>query len=263
MSGLLVNLKRDLGFHDIQKHNLGIVVPDVNGDLWSYVQLQAAVAAGNVVADHTIVAGGSVTRAQAVGTNRLRDTGQFTAALQPYIPGALGQIHGNAAGEMQAFYVKRVVDTNEIEIALLADDSGWEAPGSGWTAALTTASDYSVVAPGVVAEAAAAGRLRGVAQHAGSAGEFGFVKQTGLGIVIANGGGTAFTAGATIAVAANGVAVGGAAGTLPSAVVGVALFGDVAATGEQIVVAELQIQNNVRSYRLVDAEHAYNRNTIQ
>ena len=272
MSGLIVNMKRDLGFHDAQKHNLGIVEPDPNGDLWSYVQLGEAIAVGRAVVDWHAVNGGTVTRAQGVGTNRLQDTGEFDDADDIYIEGAIGLIAGHANGQGQAFYVKRRIDDDELEVEVIGDEDGWVAPGNGWTEALTTSSQYTIIAPGVVKYPARgtdhAVFPRGVAQHAGTVGQFGWVKMTGLGLVRKDGDGNATGFGRDLALSNAGGLDGSVEGFTPGTnhpheIIAQDPFGDVAGTGAQVVFAQINIVNHLRSYRLVDTEHVYNRNTIQ
>ena len=85
---------------------------------------------------------GTLTTAQAVGSNLIKDTDEFA---NDDFRGAIGIIDSND-GIGQTFQVLRVVDKDTLEIALLFEEDG----KSGWKTALTTASTYELMFPGRV-----------------------------------------------------------------------------------------------------------------
>lgn len=288
MSGLLVNFKGGQNFEKVMRHNLGIIEPDVNGDEWSYVQLIEDVGIGDIVADAygsdiLGAASNSVTAAQAIGTRKLKDTGEFaTTDKKAFLPGGLGFIAGNAAGEGQAFYIEKVDDDNTLSIVMIASESGIATPGDGWVVALTTDSDYNVILPGVARKTRPLSdtnrrRVRGVAQHSGKKSEYGWVKRTGPGLINVSGSGIAMAHGLHLVVA-DTASTTGCAETYTTAVdttnnvieqrpvdiVGSVIFQDIVDTAVKPVFAEISItENRLKSYRRITADPAFNRQTIQ
>lgn len=193
MSGQAFNVRFG-DWTEVQDHLLGISVPDHRGYDWSYVALSPGTyGRGQLVkdvdtADLLSSSGtGTVTRAQAVGTNELQDTGEF--ANDHFLRGAIGYINGGG-GVGQVFQVLRRVNDNTLEIALITDADGNRVVGkkTGWQTALTTSSTYQLWLPGRVELAGAASetqKIRGSVQKAVTvpSGEerYGFVLQNGLG----------------------------------------------------------------------------------
>ena len=193
MSGQAINVRFGEWLEE-QQHLLGISVPDPRGYDWAYVALSPGTyGKGQLVkdVDTTDLLGnsgvGTATRAQAVNTNELQDTGEF--ANDHFLRGAIGYITGGG-GVGQLFQVLKRVDDNTLEIALIADASGNRVVGkkSGWQTALTTASTYQLWLPGRVELAGVASetqKIRGSVQKAvtvpANEERYGFVLQTGFG----------------------------------------------------------------------------------
>ena len=256
-----------------QKLRLGVTAYDDFDDRWSYVQFREDVEFGDVVIDtpHTSLVSssgvGTVTRAQVVGTNQLQDTGEFGEDTDAYLPGAIGYIHGGG-GEGTTFYVKRVVDDDTLEIEVICSPSGPER--GGWPVALTTSSLYSLFLPGLVSKSSGTAfadlRPRGVAQGAGSAGEYGYVKQKGWGFAMYD---TSATGNVVAGIRAISTSDGLIAGIPSTATVAstrneihrrVGVFHHIMPSGSTDYPAPiwLDIQNEELSYRFPDDRHAFN-----
>lgn len=268
-TGLTINFKDGQRFTNDQKHQLGIVVPDAVGDNWSYVQLHEDLDLGLGVYDmygSDFFTGGigTLTAAAAVGTALLVDSGAFTAALAPALPGAIGFIH-DGAGQGTSFYIEEVIDTNTLRIRVITTQAGGFSKDGKWPVALTTASDYSIDAPGVVKKwAATSKKRRGViqAEDGGKAGQFGFVKQTGRGILKIDVSGNALGNGGLVTAAGSGLGQGAAATPTVAnllAKVGTWSFIDIAGSTDRYGLVNLDIVNEDLSYRLPDDKVALNR----
>lgn len=265
-----------------QKLRLGVTAHDDFQDRWSYVQFRTAVELGDVVVDtpHTSLLGnsgvGTVTRAQAVDTKQLQDTGEFAADNDKQLKGAIGYIHGGG-GEGTVFYVKKVLDDNTLEIEVLSSPTGRSR--GGWPVALTTSSVYSLFVPGLVSKppssspAFAQLRPRGVAQAAAAAGEYGYVKQTGWGVAMHDQSATGLSAGNKAISIADGLVQGTPINATEAATVAnlrgavleeihhsVGVFHHVNPAGSTDVLVPLwlDIENEELSYRFADDEHAFN-----
>ena len=265
-----------------QKLRLGVTAYDNFDDRWSYVQFREAVEFGDVVVDtpHTSLIGnsgvGTVTRAQAVGTKQLQDTGEFGTDNDKQLVGAIGYIHGGG-GEGTVFYVRRVIDDDTLEIEVLSSPTA--RTRGGWPVALTTSSVYSLFMPGLVSKAPSSSpafaqlRPRGVAQAAGAAGEYGYVKQKGWGVVTHDTSATGLAAGQKAISIADGLVQGtpinateaGTIANLRGAVLeeihhSVGTFHHInpAGTTDVPVPIWLDIQNEELSYRFPDDRHALN-----
>lgn len=256
-----------------QKLRLGVTAYDDFEDRWSYVQFREAVEFGDVVVDTPSTnlisnAGiGTVTRAQAVGTKQLQDTGEFAADNDKQLVGAIGYIHGGG-GEGTTFYVKRVIDDDTLEIEVIASTT--RRTRGGWPVALTTSSLYSLFLPGLVSKSSdtinRSLRPRGVAQASAAAGEYGYVKQKGWGIAVRDQSATNPLATAQNAISVADGLVAGTPGTATAATVrseiyrSVGFFHHAAPTGSSDVTVPiwLDIENDELSYRFPDDRHAFN-----
>ena len=263
--GLVINFKDGVKRTKNQLHRLGIVVPDGAGDLWSYVQFAEDIAYGDVVRDAAgadLVANsgiGTLTAAGAVGTHLLKDTGEFAEDSDEWVVGAVGWVHeGPAQGS--AFYVRKRIDDDTLEIEMLSTPSG--RGGDGWPVPVSTATKYSLSLPGLVFKGTAAGITRGVAQAAAKSGEYGFVKQTRNAAVNIDADGAVLTRGQGLVPVADGL-VAGYAGT-PSGLnvdrrIGRWKFADLSGVANRHGWAHLMIDNDDISYRFPDEEVAFNR----
>ena len=169
------------------QHTIGIVVPDRDGDLWSYVEFPAGTYTyGTIIADRSSgdllsADEGTVTTAGSIGDEFLTDSGEFDG---DDFRGALGTVVAGT-GYGQNFQVTRMIDANKIAIKNVNRN---RAPGNnGFTTALGTDSQYRLTIPGRVKTGTALDHVvRGVLQaetFTVPAGElrYGFVRQTGIG----------------------------------------------------------------------------------
>ena len=136
-----------------QHHRVGISVPDQWDRLWTYCMFPGGASGttynkGELLADSLSAdllgnsGVGTLTEAQAVGSNLIKDTDEFA---DDDFRGAIGLINSND-GIGQVFQVLRIVDKDTLEIALLFEGDG----KSGWKTALTTSSTYELMFPGRV-----------------------------------------------------------------------------------------------------------------
>lgn len=269
-TSISINFKDGRKWTKDQKHTLGAIGYDEQGGRWSYVQLAEDVGVGQLVADSVgadllSAATGTVTTAQSVGSDKLVDSGEFGAADDKLLIGALGQINGHADGQAQAFYVKEWIDNNTLRIELLMGRSG--GAYGGWEVALTANSVYSLWFPGFVRRSAAGpGCLhRGVAQSAGKKHEYGFVKQSRLGWANVDVDAEPLTVGEGIICAGGGAIKGFPDGDgtenleeHSTSIVGRAPFGDIAGSTDRLSLVSLNIVNEAESFRDPDMFHAYN-----
>ena len=92
---------------------------------------------------------GTPTATAEIGTNQLKDTGEFA---NDDLRGAIGMIVASD-GRSQIFQVTKVVDKDTLEIALISDEDGivdGQGTKSGWKTALATTSTYRLYFPGRV-----------------------------------------------------------------------------------------------------------------
>lgn len=268
-----INFKDGQKWTKDQKHTLGQIGYDERGARWSYVQLAHAVETGRVVKDThrgdlLSAETGTLTTAQAIGSDKLVDSGEFGATDDKLLVGALGQISGHADGQAQAFYIKEWIDANTLRIELLMDRSG--AAHGGWSVALTTDSVYTLWFPGYVrvageADGDRAQILRGVTQSRGGAKEYGWVRQTRGGWASIDASGDNITQGYPVAVTANGRVEGyddtvtsNAVDQVPTDLVGRAPFGDISGSTDRLAWITFDIVNEELSYRDPDMFHAFN-----
>ena len=267
-TGITINFKDGQKFTKDQKHRLGIVVPDEMGDLWTYVQLREDGSFGDVFADAigaTLLSAttGVLTADAAKGTIQLKDLGEFADDEDAWLRGALGYIHaGTALGT--AFYVREVIDLDTLEIETLASPTG--IVHGGWPVDIPSTTPYSLWMPGLVAKGTLSGITRGVMQAAsGLKGEYGFLRQTGWGLVDIDAEGNDLTLGQGVSPVAGGQAAGYAA--TPTALnvdrrIGRYGFADLVDTTDATVLIQLHIYNRAVSYRFSDDKHAINQVVI-
>jgi hypothetical protein len=127
------------------------VVKESTGIRYGYGIVGGAFAKGQIVrsARHANLTNGTtntLTRAQAVGSKRLQDTGAFTGK-ENVIVGARGVI-ATGGGIGQNFIVTRWISNDEIEIKVISDFTGLITTGN-WKTALTTSSTYNLSHPGI------------------------------------------------------------------------------------------------------------------
>ena len=218
---------------------------------------------------------GTLTEEQAVGSNLIKDTDEFT---DDDFRGAIGIIDSNE-GIGQVFQVLRVIDKDTLEIALLFEGDG----KSGWKTALTTSSTYELMFPGRVKKVPTTGLFaqiyRGFIQEAltvpAKENRYGWALQQGLGIAAHDSSDTAPVAAAFMAagdttdgnVEGAGLVTGtdptNVAGLLPATrksvnSVGRSPFGiTLAADGTVPIYAD--IRNNMLSYRFPVKDEPYSR----
>ena len=250
-----------------QQHQIGIEVPDRQGDLWSYCEFSPGIYAHGVVVrdfgsgDLVSASGlGTLTAAAAAGTNLLKDSGEFSG---DDLRGAIGTIV-EGAGIGQTFQVLEVVNADTLEIAMLTH------PGGDWKTALDTTSKYRLTLPGRVKLANTSAGIRGVIQgldrdHGFTVptGEFryGFVKKTGLAECVVD------VSAATLA-SGGFVTITGTAGFITNttsavAAIGKCINGDLAGSVDTYQLIDLDIRNHLRSYRMpIQKEEPYRGITI-
>ena len=268
MADVMIEFQDTRRLHDTQEHALGYVGSDGIGYKWSYVQFREVVGVGERVRDSihsdliTVDDPGTVSAAAAIGTNRLTDDGKFPLASD--LMGCIGTIV-NGAGVGQNFTVIRRIDSNILEVkvltaALLFSDR----EDGGWNAGLTTASRYRLFFPGAVRQGdGLTDVVRGVTQVAVTADDlnkYGWVQQTGLGFQKIDSSSNAFVIGEGIIGAASGLAEGFTGTTTAdeaAAVIGRSLLGDISGTIDALTWSEINIVNNMQSFRLDHAVHPF------
>lgn len=269
-----------------QHHRVGISVPDQWDRLWTYCMFpggssgttynEGELLADSLSADLLSSSGvGTLTEEQAVGSNLIKDTDEFT---DDDFRGAIGIIDSNE-GIGQVFQVLRVIDKDTLEIALLFEGDG----KSGWKTALTTSSTYELMFPGRVKKVPTTGLFaqiyRGFIQEAltvpAKENRYGWALQQGLGVAAHDSSDTAPVAAAFMAagdttdgnVEGAGLVTGtdptNVAGLLPATrksvnSVGRSPFGiTLAADGTVPIYAD--IRNNMLSYRFPVKDEPYSR----
>ena len=263
MPTISINFKDGFRTHKEQKLRLGEVVMDEHGDRWSYVKAAAAITSGRVVRDsvHTELLGnsgvGTVTAAGKQGSFLLKDSGEF--ANKEYLRGGIGTFTaGGAAGS--AFYVREVIDDDTLRIESLGDDGDFDHRG-GLHAATTTSTTYGLYVPGYVRQTSNSNRtfIRGVAQVAFAANDYGYVKQSGLAWVKATSGSTIVDGTEVFTVDAGEISVLTANSNSNLAnirfKIGVGLGNGQAASPSLV---QLDIVNNIRSFAYPDDRLAFN-----
>ena len=176
--------------HDTQHFHLGQEVYDSQGNRWGYVQINEASGGAHRLlrstkhSDIMSAGNGIVNEAIAVGSDRLKVAGttnrDFTASGTGPIVGGLGVITAGG-GRGQRFWIKRVVDDDEVVVEVLDNDTG------KWTTALTTASRFYLWFPGMALQGDGLddfveGVLHVEAED-GDKGKFAYVQRSGLGLV--------------------------------------------------------------------------------
>ena len=217
--------------HDTQHFHLGQEVHDSQGNRWGYVQINEANGGAHRLlrstkhSDIMSAGNGIVSEAIAVGSDRLKVAGttnrDFTASGTGPIVGALGVITAGG-GRGQRFWIKRVVDDDEVVVEVLDNDTG------KWTEALTTASRFYLWFPGQALQGDGLddfveGVLHVEAED-GDKGKFAYVQRSGLGLV-------------TLDNTDNGNAVGQGKAIIPT---GSGLVEGLSAGSDAYAVAEIQ-----------------------
>ena len=217
--------------HDTQHFHLGQEVHDSQGNRWGYVQINEVSGGAHRLlrstkhSDIMSAGNGIVNEAIAVGSDRLKVAGttnrDFTASATGPIVGALGVITAGG-GRGQRFWIKRVVDDDEVVVEVLDNDTG------KWTTALTTASRFYLWFPGMALQGDGLddfveGVLHVEAED-GDKGKFAYVQRSGLGLV-------------TLDNTDNGNAVGQGKAIIPT---GSGLVEGLSAGSDAYAVAEIQ-----------------------
>lgn len=254
-----------------QHHRVGITVPmEEGGGVWTYCMFPGgssgmtypagAVLRDSVAAD--LLSGsnagrtGTVTEVAAVGTNLLKDTGEF--ASKKYLRGAIGQIVASD-GEGQKFQVINVPDDDTLEIALISNSASGNKPG--WETALAATSEYRLWFPGLVHLSAATGSIiRGVLQAEcvvpANEHRYGWAGQRGdLDFKIDASGTAIGSPGTPLRSAGSGLVQGGNAGSE----VGIVTLGDLTGTVDVTTPGIGAIVNDAVSYRFPIKDKPYSR----
>lgn len=269
-----------------QHHRVGISVPDQWNRLWTYCMFpggssgttynKGELLADSLSADLLGNSGvGTLTEAQAVGSNLIKDTDEFA---NDDFRGATGIIDSND-GIGQVFQVLRVLDKDTLEIALLFEGDG----KSGWKTALTTSSTYELMFPGRVKRTPTAspfaqinrGFIQEVLTVPANENRYGWALQQGLGVAAHDSADTAPVAAAFLAAGdttagniegaelVTGAAPTTVAGLLAAARksvngVGRSPFG-ITLTADGTVPIYADIGNNMLSYRFPVKDEPYSR----
>ena len=177
---------------------LGTIGQDRVGNLWSYVEFQQNVSAGQWVQDRVNVT--QAVNATTAGKNELK----FTSALPANYDhvGVYGLVTGGTNGQGQGFIIEALdTDRQTARIQLLHDTSdrffdrqGWKAAVSGGTPAVTLYYPGGVTAGTTTPSI----NVRGVVQvdvdeftsGNNNGGVFGWVQQTGIGVCLLESTGT-------------------------------------------------------------------------
>lgn len=249
MPGSRVNMSGfdgGLQFEDEQKFALGTIGQDRLGQRWSYVQLTGDVALGQWVGDIARISRNSVAGGVPQWGDIVRVTTNFDADYSPV--GGFGYVTEGAGQQAgQGFIVTEQIADDTVRIQLINSSTKRLDGGRGFEAAVDVASDIVFMFPGVV-EVGTGARVdsaRGVAQVAGTDEQFGWVQQSGIGI-IALAGGAVIGADGEANFAASGVFTN-TAGTAGARV----LQGAVAAAQRGLnprVLAEIDIVNTARQW---------------
>lgn len=268
--------------HDTQHFALGQEVYDSQGNRWGYVQINEASGGAHRLlrstkhSDIMSAGNGIVSEAIAVGADRLKVAGttnrDFTASTAGPIVGALGVITAGG-GRGQRFWIKRVVNDDEVVVEVLDNDTG------KWTTALTTASRFYLWFPGQALQGDGVddfveGVLHVEAETA-DIGKFAYVQRSGLGLVTLDNDGNDLGQGKAIIPADAGL-VQGLPGVSASptetevetavqaaaAVVGKALSDTSEGTADVQVLAQLDIPAPGVSFAGARRNNAYNRVSV-
>ena len=269
-----------------QHHRVGISVPDQWNRLWTYCMFpggssgttynKGELLADSLSADLLGNSGvGTLTEAQVVGSNLIKDTDEFA---NDDFRGAIGLIDSND-GIGQVFQVLRVLDKDTLETALLFEGDG----KSGWKTALTTSSTYELMFPGCVKRTPITSPFaqinRGFIQEAltvpANENRYGWALQQGLGVAAHDSDDTAPVAAAFMAAGdttvGNVEGAGLVTGTAPSTVAGLLAaarksvngvgrspFG-ITLTADGTVPIYADIRNDMLSYRFPVKDEPYSR----
>lgn len=202
-----MNFRDGTEIHDEQKLALGQLGLDDRGNVWSYVEFSGAVGVGDWVADTTGPLGAANLANDIEAGQRYFDvpyaSGAHVIKDDLVFEGAYGRVTaGGSAGDI--FFVSALEDIpaqnkQRVHVKMLGNGSGRRDADAGWTADFngTTAIVLEYVGRVAQGEVATRGLARGVAQVAVSANEasglgrrgFGWVQQTGIGLVDKAGGG--------------------------------------------------------------------------
>ena len=268
MADVMIEFQDTRKLHDTQEHALGYVGRDGIGYRWSYVQFREVVGVGERVRDsvHTDLIAtdnpGSVSAASAIGTNRLTDAGKFPLASD--LSGCIGTIIGGS-GHGQNFTVIRRIDSNILEVKVLttATDLSDREDG-GWNVALSTTSTYRLFFPGAVRQGDGLTDVdRGITQVAVTADDlnkYGWVQQSGLCFQKVDASANVFVIGEGIIGTADGLAEGLTATVTAddaAAVIGRSLIGDTTGSNDILMWSEIDIKNEMQSFRLDHATHPF------
>ena len=269
--------------HDTQHFHLGQEVHDSQGNRWGYVQINEASGGAHRLlrstkhSDIMSAGNGIVSEAIAVGSDRLKVAGttnrDFTASGTGPIVGALGVITAGG-GRGQRFWIKRVVDDDEVVVEVLDNDTG------KWTEALTTASRFYLWFPGMALQGDGLddfveGVLHVEAED-GDKGKFAYVQRSGLGLVTLDNSGNALGQGKAIIPADAGLVQGLSAGSDPTyapaeiqrsaqeaaAVIGKVLSDTSEGTADVQVLAQLDIPAPGVSFAGARTQNPYNRVSV-
>ena len=272
--------------HDTQHFALGQEVYDSQGNRWGYVQINEASGGAHRLlrstkhSDIMSDGNGDVNAAIPAGSDRLKvatgSNADFTATTTGPIVGALGVITAGG-GIGQRFWIKRVVDKNEVVVEVLDNDTG------KWSTALTNASKFYLWFPGMALQGDGLDDFVEGVLHvdakAADKGKFAYVQRSGLGLVTLNNAAAANDLGQGKAMIpdANGLVEGLSAGSASytaaeiqraaqeaAAVVGrvVSDTSQAAATTAVQVLAQLDIPAPGVSFAGARKNNAYNRVSV-
>jgi hypothetical protein len=193
-----IGAELDESSSDEGKYKVGTHIGFADGREYVRVFAATALAAGNPVQVTDVIAGGlinaDVDAAQAIGTDTLTGTSDFTSYVNGGLEGATVWIDAGT-GSGQVRYIKEVLSANQIRVT------------EDWTTALATDADYIVFRNWAVApKATTAINSPGIAQYAIAINNYGWVQTKGFGHALADGSQDPLIAGEPIVV---GTAVAG------------------------------------------------------
>ncbi len=287
MADVLIDFEEGRQLHTVQQQRLGELATDSIGNTWSYVEFREAVQIGEVVrdAEHADIssaagtAATAITTASAADTNRLIATGEFNVQsnAERDVRGAIGGIVAGA-GEGQNFTVLDRIDNDTIVVQVLTYRDSTATPQVGfvtdgnWQTALVVATTrYRLAFPGAVFLGdGLADNVRGFAQvdvtddNITDGLAYGWVQQTGLGFVKLDVSEDAPVTGEGLVQAGAGMVKGFTAADTTAdeaaAVIAKCVLGNYAtpnAADDELIWAELQVNNRAQSYRLPHDRHPF------
>ena len=268
MADIIRAFKAGMFFNERQERDLGAIVYDDIGRRFRYVRFDVTSGLGiclrdGVTNDYLSAAEGTVTEAVAAGRDILKDTGAF-ANLD--LVGAFGQIvDGGAEGD--SFWVTKMIDDDTIEVRVVASSTEFRGREDGWSAGLTTASDYTIYFPGAVRIATGVNQAYAgfpkIVVGAGDVGKFGYVQQTGMGwaqllgtghVAVLNEGLVPSTGGRLVGVADTPTT------DQIASTVAKARLGDVRYAANGLILVEFNITNEAKSFAIPDYDNPIDEN---